>query len=264
MRLYFHMEVLVVLVLLETTQFCVSAPLIANYSNLTIPPPKEPHQAQKVPLLPHLSIKPTTFFVKKDGFFLTDDKVAFWGVRARILEQYSMNPRTGRIASTRNVNCGYVDVDTSTDLRKYLITKSELPMPMFYFRMYLELKPDLDMHYELMMNVSLYIRHDDPQCRDVVGFNVSWNLEYTYSLFSVKHGYIVATSDQDTTYYKYLTDETFQIKYIQKVLPFPTDNDVLDTYDSSNAFLPRGWLCGRGLGNGTWIWECGPEEGNTI
>eukprot|EP00759_Apiculatamorpha_spiralis_P010437 PhF_6_TR17115/c1_g1_i1/m.26394 len=240
---------------------CVGAVVIANFSNLSLGGlPK--NGIQKVPLLRHFGFKSTTFFVRKDGFFLKEDKITFWGARARILEQYytRTNNNPGR---TSNVTCGYIDVDTSNDLSKYFVRKSPSPQPGMYLRMLLGYNPDLDIHYELMMNLSLFVRHDDPHCRDVVGFNVSWNLEYTFSLFSLKYARFVASSDENWTYSEYLINETTYVKLIQKPLFFPNDNDVFDrdNYDITNPSLPRGWLCGRGLGNGTWIWECGPEEG---
>eukprot|EP00759_Apiculatamorpha_spiralis_P005366 PhF_6_TR13235/c4_g2_i3/m.20964 len=242
--------------------------LLPDFSTLLLPPSPSNDPSQSVFLLRHLGLTRVSFFIKADGFFFPQDQLNFWGVRTRILEQYVRNS-DGIVINTPNVSCAYIDVVTTTPsfLEKFYHDPPSDEFPhQFFIRKQRGKDVNLDLFYELMMNVSLFIQINDtmePRCKDVVGFNVSWSIEYINSVFSKQYGYYVETSDEDMTYTQYLMDTQTKTKFVMGPFTFPAHNDIFDgiSYPCSSQTLPYGWLCGRGLGNGTWIWECGPEEG---
>eukprot|EP00759_Apiculatamorpha_spiralis_P026324 PhF_6_TR29342/c1_g3_i1/m.43091 len=222
-----------------------------------------------IPLIRHFGYKPTSMFAKKDGKYFTTDLPVFWGIRARILEQFR-KVRNGTTYSSNRITCGSLDLISggkAINLTRYVYENSKFAFPN---RLYFRTRSndftdfDLDEYFDLMMNVSLMIYTKESKCRDVVGFNVTWSLEYFLDTFSIVNGYYVGmTIWNELSYEAYLKWNENKARGVEVPLFFPTAMDIFDpvNYNAGSRVLPYGWLCGRGLGNGTWIWECGPDVG---
>eukprot|EP00759_Apiculatamorpha_spiralis_P026319 PhF_6_TR29342/c1_g1_i8/m.43083 len=205
---------------------------------------------------------------------IKEDLIYYWGVRTRFISQHYRNG-TSSNATDSFTRCGYFGVDASipVDYEKYVLTGDvENYDKSFQNRMYFRKRRNSGLPpylYELMMNVSFFVKTNESQCRDVVGFNVSWSLEYFYSLFLFSQGYYVQGTDENITYAQYLSLATGKPKLYAYPTSFHSQEVFMDVFGEMNylqldGIYPSGWVCGRGLGNGTWIWECGPDEGKPL
>eukprot|EP00759_Apiculatamorpha_spiralis_P003841 PhF_6_TR11760/c0_g1_i2/m.19268 len=226
-----------------------------------------------IPFLKPLGLKENTFIIPPING-LTARRLMLWGIRARIQVQYS----NGSNVANPNINpsCVYLGVDED---------KATIPIntSLWYFNSYDMERPSHilfrcqivddnipDHFFDWVMNVSVFVNVEHEECFNITGYNISWNAEYRRSQFSYLTGMYLTQSNTSTpyggaAYYNTpVTSETYawmgsyaeMMEYIS-----PANYAEKDFFD---YFITSGWLCARGLGNGTWVWECGPMAGKAL
>eukprot|EP00759_Apiculatamorpha_spiralis_P036117 PhF_6_TR36479/c0_g1_i1/m.53572 len=223
-----------------------------------------PPTYSKLNLLRSFHLNNKLFIWPPDGFMFKEAIVFMWGVRARILQQFMMNN-----VVAPNISCAYLglDNDTSQPIQQdelYISQQFEYPNRL-YVRKRITYGQIPSNFYEWMQNFTLFVDSHSPQCRDVTGFNVTWALEYRYSQFSYRQGkYFSAIIDEPCVYDNCTANGNVFVN--AEFASLPTKEDVeemysIENYPSEDNSAQSGWLCGRGAGNGTWYWDCGPMQG---
>eukprot|EP00759_Apiculatamorpha_spiralis_P049825 PhF_6_TR44481/c0_g1_i2/m.68492 len=217
----------------------------------------------KIPLLENISIQ-YSLFVLQIG---TVSNV-MRGVRAYVV---------GYPITEVQPRCAFLDMDI--DVKKNVTIKNMVKNRL-YFRLKYGNKLDdadayFDMLYRWVKNLTLYVNADRYCSKRYTHFEVHWNLEKTFSTFSRRHGWYMTLVDFNNTYDDWLLESErsssneieggtswyySRFAYLPNALDMAEIYDV-DSYTPDDDTWPYGWVCGRGLGNGTWIWECGDVKG---
>eukprot|EP00759_Apiculatamorpha_spiralis_P005009 PhF_6_TR12996/c0_g1_i3/m.20563 len=213
-----------------------------------------------VPLLRHLGLTRANFYTD-----VLTTRIYMWGVRLEIVRM-----------SEDYEDCVYLNVQNGTDgtwavfdpLQWHISNSTPYPK-----RWFMHQSTDYDDQlphdfFESIMNVSLFVnRTTSSRCQNITFVNVTvrWSLEYYYSLFSMTTQKYYSGSMGNLPYNALRRDNTLMLD--ATITSMESETLWSDLFESSyrevddDILFPKGWLCGRGLGNGTWIWECGPEEG---
>eukprot|EP00759_Apiculatamorpha_spiralis_P036120 PhF_6_TR36479/c0_g1_i3/m.53578 len=223
----------------------------------------------KINLLKPLGIRRSSVIVPPDGWMFNYENMLMWGLRARIQQQYSYNGT--HVVADRNVTCAYLWVDEDVQTLPFSsagIYSSQYKT--YPNRLYLRWWGGLDEtnippnFFEWLMNATIFIDRKSSFCQNVAGFNVSWSLEYRYSQFSFITSKYLSQMNETCTYDDY--NPKSNVLFVTERMSMHDEQEVLEytsmeNYPSGEMDKPSGWLCGRGAGNGTWYWDCGPMQG---
>eukprot|EP00759_Apiculatamorpha_spiralis_P029548 PhF_6_TR31718/c1_g1_i1/m.46676 len=189
--------------------------------------------------------------------------VYMWGVRLEVV-----------IMTEGCEECVYLNVENGTngtvavfDPLQWHISNSKLHPKRWFMHQSTRFEKRIPHDFfEGMMNVSLFInRTKSSRCWNltVVHANVSWTLEYVDSLFSMSTQKYYSNSEESGVYNPLQKDEKVMMSAeITSMESREIWNELFEKYqEDDDVIFLGGWMCGRGLGNGTWIWECGADEG---
>eukprot|EP00759_Apiculatamorpha_spiralis_P047443 PhF_6_TR43128/c0_g1_i1/m.65971 len=213
--------------------------------------------------LASMKFNPEAFFTPLTG---GQRQIILWGVRARIRQQYTNDSSM----PDANVSpaCAYLGVDDDVRLNPsewYINTDKPFQI---LLRSRGEWAPENP--FEWFMNVTLFVNVELEECMGITAYNISWNLEYLNAQFSYLTGYYLAQSKEVTEY----GNDTFEHPILvnspmfRETYAWMTQEDEMSEYTAPINYVhddftihAESWLCGRGLGNGTWLWDCGPLKG---
>eukprot|EP00759_Apiculatamorpha_spiralis_P026196 PhF_6_TR29295/c1_g1_i2/m.42947 len=210
------------------------------------------HNLSTVFLLRHLNLKQTQF--------VFEGEVLMWGVRLRLENQ------------TRNITQKCIRFGVVEDAAVAPFNHSELTQSLTPDRFLLWnpkgrwfVPKDF---YGWIRNASITVDHTQAACRRIDAVNISWSLEYRDCVFSFVTGtyYHETDPENNMTYPDQFNVEFSSLLYNEYNGMLFEKNEfeslyTQDNYLPSEGLYPSGWLCGRGAGNGTWYWECGPWSG---
>eukprot|EP00759_Apiculatamorpha_spiralis_P047107 PhF_6_TR42993/c0_g1_i3/m.65597 len=177
--------------------------------------------------------------------------------------------------------CAYIDIDEDPAKSEDVYRKNFLNNKLYFRMKYnteLSAKYNPDDYYlelsDKINNLTLFIRANRFCSRTYARYEIRWNLEKTMSAFSWRNGWYVGLMDGDDTWDSFLArDEannmgatTFHYSTFASNLSSQDLEEIYGSewYTRQDDTWPYGWVCGRGLGNGTWIWECGDVKGQEI
>eukprot|EP00759_Apiculatamorpha_spiralis_P047108 PhF_6_TR42993/c0_g1_i4/m.65598 len=177
--------------------------------------------------------------------------------------------------------CAYIDIDEDPAKSEDVYRKNFLNNKLYFRMKYnteLSAKYNPDDYYlelsDKINNLTLFIRANRFCSQTYARYEIRWNLEKTMSAFSWRNGWYVGLMDGDDTWDSFLArDEannlgatTFHYSTFASNLSSQDLEEIYGSewYTRQDDTWPYGWVCGRGLGNGTWIWECGDVKGQEI